>query len=125
MNFVERTPSTTQLSTVNLSDNFRQAITKDTGEKIYPRWFADGSITFVTWQDNGAIKFLNSDKTIKGVFNNPSWSADKKKIVYDREVKHDWPPFTRLYSRDKQFQLIRSGVFPSFAPSGKRLILQR
>jgi len=122
MNFVERTPSTTQLSTVNLSDNFRQTITKDTGEKIYPRWFADGSITFVTWQDNGAIKFLNSDKTIKGVFNNPSWSADKKKIVYDREVKHDWPPFTRLYSRDKQFQLIRSGVFPSFAPSGKRLI---
>ena len=122
MNFVERTPSTTQLASVTLSDNISKALTKDTGEKIYPRWFADGRIAYVTWQDNGAIKFLNSNKSIKGVFNNPSWSTDGKKILYNREVGFVWPPYDKSYSSDKQFQLIRTGVFPSFAPSGMQLI---
>jgi TolB protein len=122
MNFVERTPSTTQLSTVTLADNTQHDITKDTGEKIYPRWFPDGRISYVTWQEDGAIKFLNSDKSVKGVFNHPSWSADGKKIVYDREVGNAWPPCEKAYSNDKQFQLVRSGVFPSVAPSGLNLI---
>ena len=122
MNFVERTPSTTQLATLTLIDNIHQALTKDTGEKIYPRWFTDGSIAYTTWQDNGAIKFLHSSKSVKGVFNNPSWSPDGKKIVYDREVGNVWPPYEKAFSSDKQFQLIRSGVFPSFAPSGFQLI---
>ncbi len=122
MNTVETAPSTTQLATISLADNIKQYITKDTGEKIYPRWFRNGSIAYVTWQENGAIKFLNNNKSINGDFENPSWSPDGTKIVYHRDVSQEWPPFTKLYSRDKQFQLIRSGVFPSFSPSGTQLI---
>jgi TolB protein len=122
MNTVETAPSTTQLSTITLADNTKQTITKDTGEKVFPRWFADGTIAYVTWQNNGAIKFLNSDESIKGSFNNSSWSSDRKKMVYDRETRHDWPPFYKLHTRDKQFQLIRSGVFPCFSPSGHKMI---
>ena len=49
MNTVMKVNATTQLSVINVSDNTKQTITKDTGEKIYPRWFADGSIAYVTW----------------------------------------------------------------------------
>jgi hypothetical protein len=49
MNTVMKVNATTQLSVLDVSDNTKQTITKDAGEKIYPRWFADGSMSYVTW----------------------------------------------------------------------------
>lgn len=121
MNTVERAPSTTQLVAVTLAGNSLQNITRDTGEKIYPHWFADGRIAYVTWQNNGAIRFLNSSQSVKGAFNHPSWSPDGKQLVYDRETAHEWPPLAASYSHDKQFELVRCGIFASFSPSGKLL----
>ena len=43
-------------------------------------------------------------------------------MLFHREVNSGWPPYYKLYSRDPQFQLIRSGVFPCFSPSGTYLI---
>jgi Tol biopolymer transport system component len=122
MNTVLKTNATTQLSVINLSDNAKQIITKDSGEKIYPRWFADSSIAYVTWGENPGIVFTNGKIRLKGEFENPSWSADRSRMLFHREVNSDWPPYYKLYSRDRQFQLIRSGVFPSFSPSGTQLI---
>jgi Tol biopolymer transport system component len=122
MNTVMKINATTQLSVINISDDTKQTITKDTGEKIYPRWFADGSIAYVTWGQNPGIVFTNRKTRIIGNFENPSWSIDGKKILFHREVNSGWPPYNKLYSRDRQFQLIRSGVFPCFSPSGAYLI---
>ncbi|HTE10158.1 MAG TPA: hypothetical protein VK645_04295 [Chitinophagaceae bacterium] len=122
MNTVMKVNATTQLSVINVFDNTKQTITKDTGEKIYPRWFADNSIAYTTWGKNPGILFTNGKTGIKGNFENPSWSTDGKKIVFHHEVNSGWPPYYKLYSRDKQFQLIRSGVFPCYAPSGNYLI---
>lgn len=49
MNTVMKVNATTQLSVIDVSNNTKQIITKDTGEKIYPRWFADGSMAYETW----------------------------------------------------------------------------
>jgi TolB protein len=122
MNTVMKVNATTQLSVINVSDNTKQIITKDSGEKIYPRWFADNSMAYVTWGENPGIVFTNGKTKIKGAFENPSWSADGSRMLFHREVGSGWPPFYKLYSRDKQFQLIRSGVFPCFSPSGDQLI---
>ena len=48
--------------------------------------------------------------------------TDGKSMLFHREVNSGWPPYYKLYSRDKQFQLIRSGVFPCYSPSGTDLI---
>ena len=122
MNTVMKVNATTQLSVINISDNIRHIVTKDSGEKIYPRWLADNSIAYVTWGENPGIVFTSGKTKIKGTFENPSWSADGRKMLFHREVNSSWPPFYKLYSRDKQFQLIRSGVFPCFSPSGTQLI---
>jgi TolB protein len=122
MNSVMKVDATTQLSVINCSDNIKQIITKDSGEKIYPHWFADNSMAYVTWGENPGIVFTNGKIKIKGTFENPSWSADGSRMLFHREVNSGWPPFYKLYSRDKQFQLIRSGVFPCFSPSGAQLI---
>jgi Tol biopolymer transport system component len=122
MNTVLTTNATTQLSVINISDNSIQTITKDSGEKIYPRWFTDNSMAYVTRGENPGILFTNGKARLIGEFENPSWSADGKRMLFHREINSDWPPYHKLFSRDSQFQLIRSGVFPSFSPSGKYLI---
>ena len=74
MNTVMKVNSTTHLSVINVSDNSKQIIRKDTGEKIYPRWFADGSMAYVTWGETPGIVFTNGKTRIAGNFENPSWS---------------------------------------------------
>jgi TolB protein len=122
MNTVMKVNATTQLSVINVSDNTKQTITTDTGEKIYPRWFADSTIAYVTWGETPGIIFTDGKTRINGNFESPSWSADGKNMLFHREVNSGWPPFYNLYSRDTQFQLIRSGVFPCYSPSGTYLI---
>ncbi|HEY5823818.1 MAG TPA: hypothetical protein VIT44_05620, partial [Cyclobacteriaceae bacterium] len=122
MNTVMKVDATTQLSVINVSDNTKQTITTDAGEKIYPRWFADSNIAYVTWGETPGIMFTNGKTRLNGNFESPSWSVDGKTMLFHREVNSGWPPFYKLYSRDSQFQLIRSGVFPCYSPSGTYLI---
>jgi Tol biopolymer transport system component len=107
---------------VNVVDNSKRIITTDTGEKIYPRWLKDNRIAYLTWVGGGQILFTDGSKGPKGDFDGVSWSADGKQMIFHRELGGEKPPFNKLFSRDKQFQLIRAGVFPSFAPSGNGLI---
>ena len=122
MNTVMKTDATTQLSVINVFDNTKQTITKDSGEKICPKWLADGVVAYVTWGKMPGILFTNGKKKIDGSFENLSWSTDGRKMLFNREVNSGWPPYYKLYSRDKQFQLIRSGVFPCYSPSGTSII---
>ncbi len=122
MNTVMKTNATTQLSVLNLTDNTKQTITKDTGEKIFPRWLNDNRIAYLTWVDGGGILFSDGSKGATGDFDNPSWSTDGNQMLFHRELNNEKPPFYKLYSRDKKFQLIRSGVFPCFNPAGDGLI---
>ena len=122
MNTVIKVNATTQLAVIDVATNLKQTITKDSGEKIYPRWFADGSMSYVTWGEQPGIVFTDGRMKINGDFDNPSWTTDCKKMLFHRALKFDWPPFYKLFSRNKQFQLIRTGVFPCYSPSGKQLI---
>src|SRR6187551_2209232 len=82
MNTVMKVNATTQLSVINVSDNIKQIITKDSGEKIYPRWFGDGSMAYVTWGKIPGIIFTNGKTKLKGNFENPSWSTDGKSMLF-------------------------------------------
>lgn len=42
--------------------------------------------------------------------------------MFHRDVDQQWPPFRTWPSRDPQFRLVRTGIFPSYSPSGDRLI---
>jgi TolB protein len=53
----------------------------------------------------------------------PSWSADGRRMVFHRDVESRWPPLRRLASLDPMFELVRTGVFPSYSPKGDRLVL--
>ena len=112
----------TQIVTIDVESGERRAETSGAGEKVSPRWLDGNRIAYVSRLNNAGLEFTNGAAGGRGEFNSPSWSVDGKRMVFHRETDFNYPPFRSNYSRDKQFRLIRAGVFPSFAPSGDKFI---
>ena len=117
-----RLRGTTQIVTVDLSTNERRVLTDGAGEKWSPRWLAEGRTAYVSGGPEGGIEFTDGRSGARGEFNSPNWSADGRRMVFHRDVDHDWPPLQEWHSRDAQFRLVRAGVFPSASPTGDRLL---
>ncbi|MEJ7829904.1 MAG: hypothetical protein WKF91_16975 [Segetibacter sp.] len=106
---------TTQIASINLKTNEQKVLTSTPGEKLSPHWASSADrIAYSSRGPNGGIEFLQGPAGTRGEFQSPSWSADGTKMLFHREQNFERPPFAILFSRNKQFQLIRSGIFPSF-----------
>ena len=112
----------TQLAVVDLATKEIKIITNDSSEKLYPRWQPNGSIAYASRGGNAGIEYLDGKSGARGDFQHPSWSPDGHYLVFDRETDYSWPPLSSLYSRNPDFQLMRTGVFPCFSPDGKQLV---
>ena len=113
---------TTQIETIELSSGARRTLTSGSGEKWSPRWLSNGNIGYVSGGPEGGVDRTGGGAGARGEFRSPSWSADGRWMVFHREVEHAWPPNRRWPTRDPQFQLMRTGVFPAYSPSGGRLL---
>lgn len=121
---VKRLRGTTQIATIDVATGERTAVTKGKGEKWSPRWLAEGRIGYVSGGPEGGLEFTKGDAGARGAFRNPCWSPDGRRVVFHREVGADWLPhkFREWQSRDPQFRLVRTGIFPSYSPAGKRMV---
>ncbi|MEP6902888.1 MAG: hypothetical protein ABJA66_14135 [Actinomycetota bacterium] len=120
---VERkTGGTTQIATIDVATGERRTETNGAGEKVSPRWLKGNRIAYISRLNNAGIEFTDGATGGRGEFNSPAWSADGKRMVFHRETDFNYPPFRPSFSRDAQFRLVRTGVFPSFAPSGDKFI---
>jgi TolB protein len=119
-----RLRGTTQVATIDVATGERGVLTSGTGEKWSPRWLAGDRIAFVSGGPDGGIEFTKGPAGARGTFGNPVWSKDGRRLVFHREVDPHWPPppYRGWPSRDTQFRLIRTGIFPSYSPSGDRLV---
>lgn len=112
----------TQIATIDLETNKWHVLTSGAGEKWSPHWVSLNRIAYVGRGPEGGIEFINGSQGARGEFSSPSWSDDGKQMVFHRDVGHTWPPFYKWNNRDTQFQLYRTGIFPSFSPDGRKLI---
>lgn len=113
---------TTQIATIDLATSTQRVLTSGPGEKWSPRVVAGDRIGYASGGPEGGIEFTDGTAGARGEVRAPSWSRDGRHIVFYRDVEHEWPPFQRWHSRDPQFHLVRTGIFPSYAPSGDRLL---
>ncbi len=111
-----------QLASVGLVSGERRVLTDTPGEKWYPRALSPSQIAYVSGGASGGLERIGGPAGARGEFRSPGWSPDRKTMVFHREDRTPWPPFQRWTSREPGFQLIRTGIFPSFSPSGDRLV---
>ena len=124
---VRRLGGTTQLESVNLENGQRRVLTTAAGEKFSPRWLSADRIGYAGGTAEGGIDFVSAGAgTVtagaRGVFRHPSWSRDGKRMVFQRDTPESWPPNQAWRSLDKDFSLLRVGVFASYSPKGDRRV---
>lgn len=113
---------TTQLATIDVNTGDRQVLVSSADEKSSPRWLAQDRIAYASGGPGGGIEFVAGSPGTRGEFGSPDWSPDGRRMVFHREQDRNWPPVRERHSRDPQFRVVRTGVFPSYAPSGDRLV---
>jgi TolB protein len=125
-----------QIIAVDVASGARRALTSGPGRKYAPKWITSGRVAYVrgsieekpgalervNYQSEG-IAFTDGSTPVKGVFSNVNWSPDGQRIVFHRELDETWPPASATFSRDPRFNVIRTGIFPSYSPDGQRMVV--
>jgi TolB protein len=119
---VRRLRGTSQIATLDVRTGERRVLTSAGGEKWSPQWLARDRIAYVNGGPDGGLEIAGGHAGARGEFGSPRWSADGRRMVFHRDVDHDWPPFRGVSSRDPHFRLVRAGVYTSASPSGDRLV---
>jgi Tol biopolymer transport system component len=119
---VRRPGGTTQIATVEVATGKRRELTSGKGEKWSPRWLFGDRIAYVRGGPEWGLAFTDGSPGTAGEFRSPAWSPDGKRMLFHRDVGKTWPPLQELPSLDPEFALVRTGVFPSYAPGGDRLV---
>ena len=125
-----------QIGTIDIATGTKTMLTTGPGRQLTPQWMASARIAYVgssTEEEAGTqqkrrrdywsegIRFTDGAVGPAGVFTSVHWSVDGARMVYHRDVDDTFPPFIRAFSRDPEFQLVRTGFFPSYSPDGRHL----
>lgn len=113
----------TRIVSIDLATNERQVLTDGGGEKWSPQWIAGDRVAYVSRGPDGGVEFVGGTKGARGDMRSPAWSADGRRMLFHRDVDTRWPPVRPGPSRDPSFRLVRTGIFPSYSPTGDRLVV--
>jgi Tol biopolymer transport system component len=115
---VRRLRGTTQIVRIEVASGERTELTSGPGEKWSPQPLAGGRIGYASGGLDGGVEFVGGAPGARGEIRNPHWSPDGSRLVFQREMDSNWPPFQTWSSREPTVKLVRMGVFPSWRPAG-------
>jgi Tol biopolymer transport system component len=113
-----RLRGTTQIVRIELATGEQTVLTSGDGEKWSPQPLADGRVGYASGGPEGGVEFVGGAYGARGEMRNPHWSPDGRRMVFQREMDSNWPPFQAWPSREPMVKLVRMGVFPAWSPSG-------
>src|SRR5262245_14825514 len=114
---------TTQIATIDVATGEEHVLTSGPGEKWSPKFLPDRRVAYVSGGPEKGLEFTSGESGARGEFGSPSWSRDGRRMVFHRDLKGEWPPHRAAYSLDPRYRLVRTGVLPSYSPSGDQLAL--
>jgi Tol biopolymer transport system component len=121
----DRRSAQSQIVSIDVATRIRTERTSGPGAKLTPQWRADGRIAYFNFDaagTSGGIRFTDNSVGPDGQLVGAHWSADGKRMVFQRTLAGKFPFVVPAFSRDPQFRLLRTGAFPSFSPDGRRIV---
>lgn len=128
--------ATSQIVSIDVATGTRRVLTSGPGRKLAPTWLSPerlayvrgsvdekpGALERVNYQSE-SIAFTDGGVGPNGAFSNVNWSPDGRRMVFHRELDETWPPVSETFSRDATFTIVRTGIFPSYAPDRRRMVV--
>jgi TolB protein len=113
----------TQIVSLHLRSGQATVLTSGAGEKWSPQPLAGARLGYVSGGPEGGVEFVGAPAGARGEFRNPRWSADGRRMVFQREVDARWPPHEPWPGAEPSVALVRSGVFANYTADGAALLL--
>ncbi|HEX7296477.1 MAG TPA: hypothetical protein VF251_12025, partial [Pyrinomonadaceae bacterium] len=113
---------TTQIESVEIATGTRQALSSGPGLKVFPRWVSARRVAYLT---RAGIRFTGGEDELRGEFQTPDWSPDRRTMIFQRELDHRGDrdrDFQSWRSANPEFGLLRVPDASSFAPAGDRMV---
>jgi TolB protein len=74
-------------------------------------------------QPGAGIYYSDGTSGPKGDIRAASWSRDGMSVVFDRRLNVPAPTWQTTFSRQAGYELVLTGILPSFSPSGDRFVM--
>jgi len=116
--------SVSQIMSMDVGHGNRQQHTSGPGMKVSPQWLSADRVGYVKKQGSDpGFEFTSGEKGARGEFRNPAWSPDGTHLVYHRELQAERHWMTPSFSRDPEFDLMLTELFPAYSPNGDQVIV--
>jgi Tol biopolymer transport system component len=99
--------------------------TSGPGLKVSPQFLDGGRVAYlIKGGDRPGLAFTTGEQGAAGSMRNPAWSSDGKLVVYTKMNFAARPHNQPLFSKDPEFDLRYSDVFPTFSRAGKLAVTE-
>ena len=112
-----------RIVSANVQSNELRIVAESDVAARSPQWLDPGVIAYVQRGPSPRLVFSRETDGAQGAFGSPRWSRDRTRVVFHRDRGGDFPPIQPWPSPDPDFDLVRTGIFPSYSPSGDRLVV--
>ncbi len=117
--FGRNRPSVSQIVSMDVESGAVHELTLGPGLKVAPQWRPDGEVGFLQkFGDAKGLAFVSGKAGARRDMRNPSWSADGRWVVYQKEISGEAPQMLAAFSREPGFSLFRSQNFPAWRRQG-------
>ena len=107
--FGRNRPAVSQIVSMDVESGVVHELTSGPGLKIAPQWLTDGEVGFIQkFGDARGLALVSGQVGTRGDMRNLSWSADGKRVVYQKEIAGEAPRMRAVFNRDPEFSLFRS-----------------
>src|SRR5262249_42569014 len=115
---------TSQIVSIDVLTGTRVEHTSGAGLKVSPQFLdADRIGYLIKSGDHTGLAFAAGAPGAAGDMRSPAWSPDGKQVVYQKFSSVRRAQNQPLFTRDPNFELIYSEIFPAFSRDGKSLVL--